>query len=552
MKNIKKYWKYIIIIFMITALLLLKLLINSRKYGHDTIFHTANIIELSKTISLTNIFGSNIINFKSNIFGYGTWLFYPKLPHLLSSYLYLIFEDAYTSMNIIYFITTFLSGIFMFLLSKKIFNDKKIALISSAIYLTAPYHVTEIYIRDAYAENFMFLVIPLVFLGLYELKDNNYKKFYLTFIIGYTIGMYSHLISMVFLTIIVAIFILYHYKIFFKKEKLQALITSALIVTGLSLPFLITVIEYKLTNSYTVFLSPTFTNRQKVMIEALSLKEYYNQYPRIDHIKTYFNYLTIILFVITTIQIIFKKSKVRKKILPISLIIIILINLISSKNIWEHIPEFFLSIQFPWRLLVFLTFFVAIYAPTCLINNLKIDKKIKNIIFYIMIIIISIEGFNNIDYYGTYVYKEFEVLQSSLAMGYQFEYLPLVSNEDEDNLIYILTGINQITTNNPNSSIEILEDDFPSLTFEVKTINKTTEVELPRIYYLGYKLIDEDGKKIELETSKKGFLKADIEKEGVYKLIYTTTTAEKIANLIGISTLIIYIIFLVKRYKNEK
>ena len=92
-----KYKKYTILILLITSILLFRLCFTERYYGHDTIFHTANIIELSKTISIGNIFGSNIITFNCNPFGYGTYLFYPKLPHLLSAYLYIFTNNIYTS-----------------------------------------------------------------------------------------------------------------------------------------------------------------------------------------------------------------------------------------------------------------------------------------------------------------------------------------------------------------------------------------------------------------------------------------------------------------------
>ena len=160
------------IIFLVTLIVLFQLFYNDRYEGHDTIFHVTNIIRLSDTISLKNIFGSNIITYNFNSYGYGIWLFYPKIPHLLASYVYLGLKDIYLSMNIIYFITTFLSGIFTYFLANKIFNNKKVSLLSSIIYLTFPYHICEIYTRDAFAENFMFMVLPMIFLGLYNLKDN--------------------------------------------------------------------------------------------------------------------------------------------------------------------------------------------------------------------------------------------------------------------------------------------------------------------------------------------------------------------------------------------
>ena len=545
MKKITKH-KYIILIFLVTLIIFLNLFINPRYYGHDTIFHTANIIELSKTINIKNILGNNIISLKSNPFGYGTWLFYPKLPHLLGAYLYKIF-DIYTSMKIVYFIITFLSAITIYVLSKKIFNTKKIAFLSSIIYITIPYHICEIYIRDAFAENFMFLAVPLIFLGLYNLLDNDYKKFYIYFILGYVIGMYSHLVSMVFCTIFVALFILYHHKYFFSKEKIKSLFISTIIVIGLTLPFLTTVIEYKLLNEYTVFLSNSFTNRATLVYRSISFKDLFMGKPIYDDIMPYFNIMTIILTLITTIQVILNKTKYKSKLLPMLLYIILLINLVCSKLIWNNIPEIFLMLQFPWRLLVFMSVFISLYAPVCLLTDLKINiPKIFNKIIYSMIIcLVLIEGVNNIKYYSNEEYTEDYVLSSKLAMGYQQEYLPLKTNNARYfRTTYLEKRKMEIVSDN-NTKISIISSSFPNLKFEVKKLKEKTKIEIPRIYYLDYILKDKDGNKVKLTMSKYGMLEADIIKEGKYELYHKNTLIETISNIIGVATLIFVIYKLV-------
>ena len=545
MKKITKH-KYIILIFLVTLIIFLNLFINPRYYGHDTIFHTANIIELSKTINIKNILGNNIISLKSNPFGYGTWLFYPKLPHLLGAYLYKIF-DIYTSMKIVYFIITFLSAITIYVLSKKIFNTKKIAFLSSIIYITIPYHICEIYIRDAFAESFMFLAVPLIFLGLYNLLDNDYKKFYIYFILGYVIGMYSHLVSMVFCTIFVALFILYHHKYFFSKEKIKSLFISTIIVIGLTLPFLTTVIEYKLLNEYTVFLSDSFTNRATLVYRSISFKDLFMGKPIYDDIMPYFNIMTIILTLITTIQLILNKTKYKSKLLPMLLYIILLINLVCSKLIWNNISEIFLMLQFPWRLLVFMSVFISLYAPVCLLTDLKINiPKIFNKIIYSMIIcLVLIEGVNNIKYYSNEEYTENYVLSSKLAMGYQQEYLPLKTNNARYfRTTYLEKRKMKITSNN-STKITITNNNFPNLEFEVKKLKEKTKIEIPRIYYLDYILKDKDGNKVKLTMSKYGMLEADIIKEGKYELYHKNTLIETISNIIGVATLIFVIYKLV-------
>ena len=389
--------------------------------------------------------------------------------------------------------------------------------------------------------------MPLIFLGLYNLLDNDYKKFYIYFILGYVIGMYSHLVSMVFCTIFVALFILYHHKYFFSKEKIKSLFISTIIVIGLTLPFLTTVIEYKLLNEYTVFLSDSFTNRATLVYRSISFKDLFMGKPIYDDIMPYFNIMTIILTLITTIQVILNKTKYKSKLLPMLLYIILLINLVCSKLIWNNIPEIFLMLQFPWRLLVFMSVFISLYAPVCLLTDLKINiPKIFNKIIYSMIIcLVLIEGVNNIKYYSNEEYTEDYVLSSKLAMGYQQEYLPLKTNNARYfRTTYLEKRKMEIVSDN-NTKISIISSSFPNLKFEVKKLKEKTKIEIPRIYYLDYILKDKDGNKVKLTMSKYGMLEADIIKEGKYELYHKNTLIETISNIIGVATLIFVIYKLV-------
>ena len=350
MNSIKKDYKWIILIFLVSFILLFRLFYDIRLYGHDTLFHTSNIIYLSRTISLNNIFGDSIIYNDIFKFGYGTWLFYPKLPHLLGAYFYLITKNVYLAMNIVYFIVMFLSGVVMFYLSKKIFSSSRVAFLSAIIYLSFSYHICDIYIRDAFAESFMFLVIPLVFLGLFELKDNNIDKFYLYFIMGYLIGMYSHLVSMVFCSLFVLLFIIYYRKDLLNKNKIKHFFISAVIVTLISLPFLTTILEHRFLGNYVVF-DNVFSSKVNTISGIIPFSKYFINSKNSIHnyILVYINYSVIILIILTIIKYFIKKySDVyyqERKFL--FYFICICIAFINSKWLWEILPSFFSMIQFP-------------------------------------------------------------------------------------------------------------------------------------------------------------------------------------------------------------
>ena len=57
-------------------------------------------------------------------------------------------------------------------------NDN-VALLSSILYMTFPYHLTDLYTRNALGEYASFMFIPLVFYGLYNLFYTSDKQYYL-------------------------------------------------------------------------------------------------------------------------------------------------------------------------------------------------------------------------------------------------------------------------------------------------------------------------------------------------------------------------------------
>ena len=539
--NRKNNLRWVLLIFITVLILLTKLFIDTRFYGHDTLFHAGNIIHLSKTISFFNVFGDNLISLSANSFGYGTWLFYPKFPHLFGSYIYLIFKNVYFSMNLVYFIISFLSGVVMYFLSKKLFSCSRVAFLSSLIYLTFSYHLCEIYIRDAFAENFMFLIIPMVFLSLYELKSGNYSKFYALFISGYVIGMYSHLVTMLFCTIFVFLFLIYYRKDFFVKEKLKCLIVSTFIVVGLVCPFLTNILQHKMFGDYVVF-TENFSNRNNVVLNILPLESYFihDKDFNYNNILVYFNYSTIILVVITFFLHLFKSYRKKffetRKLLLYAILIFVMF--ISSEYFWQHTFDLFTMIQFPWRIMIFLCCVISLYAPVCFCYKMK-NRKIYYLLYLIVVFIMIGEGVNNISYYGNDEYSFEEISESGAVMGWQLEYLPVKVVDMSINHYgdYLNVREYQFILSDSSVDLNIFEDSFPNIQFEVKNVDNYLLIEFPRIYYRGYALYDEKEEKISIFETDVGFLGAEISKDGIYSLKYVGTIYNRISNVIFLITI---------------
>ena len=89
------------------------------------------------------------------------------------------------------------------------------------------------------------------------------------------------------------------------------------------------------------------------------------------------------------------------------------------------------------------------------------------------------------------------------------------------------------------------------LKFEINT-NDEQVIEIPRLYYIGYKLINSNGEKVKFYENDKGFI-AFIGNNDTYTLKYTGTTLYKVTSYIRtITTIILIGIPTYKFYKRKK
>ena len=179
--------RYLLIIFIFSIFIILVGSFEGYIKGHDTDFHLSNISAILNKLSIENSLVQEPLDFLAGDFGYGTRFFYPPVPHMIASY----FTKALTLLNIdsiaigmrmTQWVCFLASGITFFYLSKKIFKNEKIAMILSLLYMAAPYHLMEVFVRDAFSEMFIPIAIPLIVLGLFYLIEKEYKYFYICFI----------------------------------------------------------------------------------------------------------------------------------------------------------------------------------------------------------------------------------------------------------------------------------------------------------------------------------------------------------------------------------
>lgn len=529
MKKLKGNKVYLLIIFVMAVILLLPYLVNAYHVNDDTSFHIINVIEVMNQLRFNILNPSKVVGDIAHNFGYGTSLFYPPLAHTLIAYVSLLFNSVTMGSKISNLLMLFLSGVTMFYLSKRLSKDNLVALMSAIIYMAFPYHLSDIYVRDAIGESFLFAFTPMIISGIYELFYGNKEKFYFLFIFGYVGGMYSHLTMMIYFTVILVLYLLYKFKDTIKN--LKPFIISSIFILLLTSPFLITMIENKELCSYEVFIPGVMA--QGIWHSGLQLFSYINVFGDYGsgELKYFMDIVTIIFLIITIIN--YKKIAKHKYYRFIIYFTLVSVLLSTKLFLWDLLPISMRMVQFPWRFETFAALGISLLAPLWL-KNVKKDKipiVFTSIIVIIAFIYPNLVGRNN-------NLLNLSKLNYDDAMGWQKEYLP---EKTFNNIDYFNSRSSDVLVLAGDLDATVNKNNTPELVFTVTNIDGSSAIELPRLFYAGYTLKDSNGNSINLYEDEYGFMKAYISSNGTYYLEYTGTNIDNLFMYVGYISLFIFI-----------
>ena len=150
---------------------------NFNYYNDDGIQHIARAFLTMENLEKGQ--STLVLPKLENGFGYSWDLFYGPLSSYVIAVIGGFFNNIVIGYKIVLFLGLFFSGISMYFLTKKITDDKNVGLLSGILYMTMPYHLTDMYIRGSIGEFLSFVFIPIVFLGLYNLFHQEKKDWVL-------------------------------------------------------------------------------------------------------------------------------------------------------------------------------------------------------------------------------------------------------------------------------------------------------------------------------------------------------------------------------------
>ncbi len=553
MKEKLKVLSYYIILIAVAAILCIPLLNKEADiYYDDGVQHIARAF--STQTALDNGESTKVLSNLTNGYGYSWNLFYGPLSSLGLVIVNWIMSSWINAYKVLLFICLFLSGFSMFKFVFRITDDRNVAGLAGILYMSMPYHLTDMYIRNALGEFISFIFFPLVFLGLYNIFHKDNRDYWL--VIG-AVGLILTHNLMTMLTVIFAfVYLIIYLPCLKDKEIRNRIIFSLIFILFLTSFFWVPMLEATIHTNYKAFESEGMTTKEKLLSFALEPKELFVTEKDETYVFELGPHIWIMLcFAIPAIRVLDKQYK---KEYILFLFLSLFCMFASTKYFpWRHLNNSFYIIQFPWRMLAFANLFLAV---VCSINMGIVIKKFgfKDFIILSIITILYVASLKDFAP-TTKIVKDIEDFNVGIIYGKQNEviagmgrgeYLPTLADK---NRFDIAVREDTVLVTDGKGEVANVKKEGAHLTCELTTLEDDTIYEFPYIYYPGY-TITIDGHKIGYFESENGLVAIGLNKAAKYDvdIEFTETSLTKMTRFFSIISLIAYGVCIYLNLKPEK
>ena len=544
---------------------------NINIYRDDGIQHVCRLIGTYQTIKSGEMLPMIMSNLCNN-FGYSWNIFYSPLT-TYAPLIFKIFNFTFTNcLKIFMFAVTLLSGITMYTFMMNVTKNKNVSLLSSILYVLAPYRITDMYIRIAVAELASFVFIPIIFDGLYSVLKEEKLSFKL---IWGTVGLIlTHTVITMYMAIICLLYLVFNIKKLKSIKVIRILVISLVCILLITSFYWVGLLQHHNATSYEVFVPGRMEVGNK--LEYYKTEFYQLFHTNKDQTMIYAIGLVTVLGLVLT-PIAWKNvEKDYKRTYVLFLIFGIILTIMTLTFFpFEKLPSIFKMIQFTFRLYEFTAFFFAFVAGInygIIIKNFKIFDVIVLAVISTLLLIpykskLEYELSTNEDRLieGVRVAENTGRVHAGMA---SMEYLPskafkvlntyIANRKDEPIITNGEAEILNYSKNRTNLEFELANMKSKQ---EADNQNNKTEagltIELPYIYYLGYRVYA-NGSEIEYAESDNGFVQIKInpalyEQNVKINMKYTGTNEMIVASVISIvSAMIIVISEIILNMKNLK
>lgn len=305
-------------------------------------------------------------------FGYPLFEFTYPFPYYLGEAFKLGGLGLISSVKAVFVSSVLLSGVSMFLLAKEFFGNMG-GLVSSLFYIYAPYRLVNLYVRGSIGESLSLAIFPILFLLLYKIYKKNSLLYSGLFSLLFGVLLLTHNVTaLVFTPFLGAfgLFLLVKHKN--KRQFFKTLLLSFSLGILLSSFFLIPALAEKsniyLSQARISDIKDHFVSFDKLIIPSWD----YGAYGTLDSFSPQIGWVHLISLVLALVIIFLtRKNKFIFKtslFFLVSFLILIFLMLPDSFFFWNNFP-LFSDVDFPWRLLTPLIFFMSFLIGAVALNT---------------------------------------------------------------------------------------------------------------------------------------------------------------------------------------
>ena len=515
-------WLHYIILIAIGITLSIPLMHIQIRDTHDGFLHLLRLIGTVDSLKIGQIPPIVIPNY-CNGAGYAMNLFYPPLVTYLPLAMKLFSNTYSTTLKIYGAIAIILSGFTMYKFTYQVTKKRSIAFFSALFYLIAPYKLANVYKRFAIGEFTALVFLPLVFLGLYNLFEQNKEKHY--YIAIGAIGlMLSHTVTTLYTALFCALYVILNIKRLKEKEIIKKCAINAAFILLISMAFWLPLLEATTSANYTIMNDSLMrTNGSFSASNTISFSQLLKDKGEEDGTTFLIGIPTILAIMLTPFAI--KKVDTKYKSFYLLNIIFSMISLFMTSRFfpWKIMPNIICKLQYPWRMIGYFNFFISIVCGINVYITLKniVKKDIiraMSVIFFVIISItssIKIESQfftknENVDKeYEQYIFENKRISHKAVNRDYmpvKALYLQDTYVKEREDVTYILSGEAKIE----NEVKESLNDEMKLLYAE-----EGTELEFSYYYYPGYEIVlnaNNENVKLKAQESINGYVSCIVPK----------------------------------------
>lgn len=539
------FWLFFIVLVLLT--LIMMYFYQPLCPGQDFFFHYRRLQALMDGLK-TSPFLIYIDYNAIDRYGYLTKAFYPDFVLIPFAFIGNITSLEFAWQTIL-FVMTVLCGVFTYKTVNIIYKNTFAASIAALLYTFALYRLLDMYHRAALGEMLSFTFIPLVFLGLYYILKADYRKWYVL-TIGFSLMIFTHLISSVLMLVTIVIFLLIYYKSLVREPKRFLYLLIAGIAT-------LIVTAYYIYPMLEQMSADTFYYQSRHLMaktEDSALPIHWIIWGMFSGIlipeQAFLPGVGLLLTCGIALRLfVYGKSQQLRSIDICVVVGLCYIVAASPLFPWSIFPFSLLNfIQMAWRLFEFSSFFFAIAAGYYLSQLLKTNKRV--VFGGILVVLATILVLaNDAEMYKKYRCGRPITQSASFDNDYHLgglEYIPSAVPSIE----YIHQRGDSIARKYSSTVISGYTQSKGVTAFDIIAQNDET-LELPLIFYKGY-TARLNGEDIQPSVSENGLVQLSVRDRGHIEIYYGGTMMQRISYFISLFSIIALCFYIAVSYRKNK